>query len=65
MRKGTRPQRLAACLVACTLTFLYTDAEDVRAARLTTAVWVLWSVLAFQFEPRSTQVILDPNVRCQ
>lgn len=48
-----RPQRLAACLVACTLTFLYTDAEHVRVARLTTAVWVLWFVLAFQFEHRS------------
>lgn len=54
MRKGTRPRRLAACLVAWTLTFLYTDAEHVRAARLTTAGWVLWFLLSFQLERRSS-----------
>lgn len=69
VRPSMRSQRPAPCLVACflkkPLTFLYTDTEHIRAVRLTTIMWVLWSVLSFQFRHRSTEVILDPNITVQ
>lgn len=54
--ESMRSLRLAPYLVACflkmPLKFSYMDTEYIRAARLTTAMWVLWFMRPFKSKHR-------------